>query len=240
MASNNEEVSNKRKITDEEEEQQQHKEKEAKVADPLTDTVLAVNIKINDMWIRINKALTEAKVRSCTLYGPGEMHWKYGVYNVVFCVVAFYNYDAKDVTAGYKITYYDPPVKHEHFTEAQQAETIAFLKKQIERARAFAVRSDVVSYVDKEASHWRVLMREIISDPALPFSPTLERDGDHIWLQWKTDATCVVVERVLNNGETCFTVTRPQSLIVDPRVHVFRHYTDKPESVIATVKQWLA
>ncbi len=237
MASSNEEsASNKRKI--DEEGDDPCKEKEAKVADPLTDTVLAVNTKVNDTWMRINKALTEAKVRPCTKYESGEMSWKYGVYDVVLSVLAFYDHEAKGVVASYRIAYYEPSVKYEHFTEAQQDEMIAFLKQKIERAGGYAVRDAVTSYVDKEASHWRELMHLIAKSHKIPFSSTWRADGNYISLKWMLDGKCVSLDRCPDDEDgACFRVARSMKWD-DAQIPCV--YFQKPEEAVAQVEKWLA
>lgn len=237
MASTSEEsASNKRKIDGEGDDP--CKEKEAKTGDPIVDTVLAVNIKINETWIRIGKALTEAKVRPCTEYGPGRMAWTQGKFSVFFSVVASYNCNAKDVVTSYSVTYCDPLVQHESFREDQQAEAIEFLKIQIERAWGRAVRDALLSYVDNEALRWKELMRLLIDNPKIPFAPTWRADGNYVSLQWKRGERCVTLDRSLDDDcDMRFRVDRSRTW--DDELMPCKYF-QKPEEAVTQVEEWVA
>lgn len=235
-----EEVSNKRKIDDKGEDVGQ--EKEAKVVDPIADTVLVVNTKVNDTWIRISKTLTEAKVRPCTKYGSGEMRWEYGQYVVVLSVLAYYNNDTKSVVASYRIARYTPLAKYEHFPEDQQVEMIEFLKAAIEQMRGYVARDAVTSYVDSEASHWKDLMRLIVDNPKIPFAPTWRVDCNYNSLRWKRDERserCVTLARSLDdNYEMRFCVERSRTW--EDGDCVPSVYFQEPKEAVAKVEEWLA
>lgn len=213
--------------------------KDAKT-DPLSDIVLAVERKGIEAWTMIKDGLKIADVPPCTEYEIGRMVWKYykpdGVSLQVHVEPLYESYGAK---AKFILRTYTDRAQYREFSYDQWGAMIDLLKKWIELTRIGGIRDEIHQTLHNEDVHWTMLMRCIIDDPKMPFFPTHSIEGNQILLQWKTETTCVTVERVKGSAGMCFVVRRPEKPSTADNVYVSRECLTESLGVVAKVKEWL-
>lgn len=222
-SNSNEEVSNNKRKADSNE---GDAVKEARTGDPITDIVVAGEIKTIETWKRVVARLAEAGIQPCDEYGFGLMKWKgREKCSVDLDISVGHDTGSRDLYPTYALYCYSADgklAKLESYRDDTWDDLIAKLKTWLDNMRNEAARAKVLNHLQEELYFWKEFLADIPNDQIPVFPDASLKDG-RLVLEWHSEDgnNIITVDRGYEKEdqplghEVCFRITTAP--INDPR-----------------------